>query len=423
MQFFAHTANDRAGNRLDVSKWQPLAEHLVAVAESARAFAKEARPDDEILAADAFAAGLLHDVGKYRPEFQLLLQGQHRKNERTRHKQFGAIRANNSGRPDIAFAIAGHHGGIPDRDELKLLVKDPETQNSLEHLGDAPEQDCPQLFRLALATVSSNDALTLEFRTRLLFSCLVDADWQDTDAFHRRTVGLPLDPSPVALDPVIRLAGVKTYIAGRQGQCRDRKIAVIRHTVMQAALAAAEFPPGLFSMTVPTGGGKTLSALAFALAHAARHGLRRIIYVAPYLSIIEQNAREIRRAIGADDSNDIVFEHHSLAEPAGGASADEAETNDFARRAENWSQPFVVTTSVQFFESLFSNRPGQVRKLHNIARSVVILDECQTVAARPDRADLLHAGSVSGNDRIEHCPLHCDPARLEATPRIARGFS
>src|SRR5439155_24478082 len=145
-----------------------------------------------------------------------------------------------------------------------------------------------------------------------------------------------------------------------------------------AALTAAEQAPGLFAMTVPTGGGKTLSGLAFALAHARRHGLRRIIYVAPYLSIIEQNAREIRRALGVEDELDFVFEHHSLAEPAGGPE-DEAQSDEAGRRAENWSAPVIITTSVQFFESLFSNRPGQCRKLHNIARSVVILDECQTL--------------------------------------------
>ena len=113
--------------------------------------------------------------------------------------------------------------------------------------------------------------------------------------------------------------------------------------------------------------------------HARHHRLRRVIYVAPYLSIIEQNAREIRRALQVDPESQIVFEHHSLAEPPGGPDADEMQTQRAARQAESWDAPVVLTTSVQFFESLFSNSPGQCRKLHNVARSVVILDECQTL--------------------------------------------
>ncbi|NNM85703.1 MAG: DEAD/DEAH box helicase [Phycisphaerales bacterium] len=133
-------------------------------------------------------------------------------------------------------------------------------------------------------------------------------------------------------------------------------------------------------MSVPTGGGKTLSSLAFALQHAAAHGLRRIIYVAPYLSIIEQNAAVFRVALG-DTANDLILEHHSMAEPGndGIAHADDAESEAAQRLAENWDAPVVLTTSVQFYESLFSNQPSRCRKLHNIARSVVILDECQTL--------------------------------------------
>jgi CRISPR-associated endonuclease/helicase Cas3 len=133
-------------------------------------------------------------------------------------------------------------------------------------------------------------------------------------------------------------------------------------------------------MTVPTGGGKTLSALAFAFEHARRNNLRRVIYVAPYLSILEQNVREIRRALGVDATSPLVFEHHSLSEPLVHADDfDAAQTSARLRRAENWDAPVVATTNVQFFESLFANQPGQCRKLHNTTRSVVILDECQTL--------------------------------------------
>jgi CRISPR-associated endonuclease/helicase Cas3 len=153
----------------------------------------------------------------------------------------------------------------------------------------------------------------------------------------------------------------------------------VRDDVLNACLAAAESKPGLFSLTVPTGGGKTLSGLAFALKHAAAHGLRRVIYVAPYLSILDQNARVVREALGVGRDDPAVFEHHSLAEPPGGEGLNETARAAAARRAENWDAPVVLTTSVQFFESLFSNRPSRCRKLHNVARSVVLLDECQTL--------------------------------------------
>jgi CRISPR-associated endonuclease/helicase Cas3 len=147
--------------------------------------------------------------------------------------------------------------------------------------------------------------------------------------------------------------------------------------VLQACLAAAATTPGLFSLTVPTGGGKTLSGLAFALKHAAAHNLRRVIYVAPYLSILDQNARVLRQALGFGPDAPELFEHHSLAEPPGDEGADETASRAAVRRAESWDAPVIITTNVQFFESLFSNRPGRCRKLHNIARSVVLLDECQ----------------------------------------------
>jgi CRISPR-associated endonuclease/helicase Cas3 len=153
----------------------------------------------------------------------------------------------------------------------------------------------------------------------------------------------------------------------------------VRDDVLAACLEAAERRPGLFSLTVPTGGGKTLSGLAFALKHAATHGLRRVIYVAPYLSILDQNARVVREALGVGRDDPAVFEHHSLAEPPGDEDMNETTRAAAARRAENWDAPVVLTTSVQFFESLFSNRPGRCRKLHNVARSVVLLDECQTL--------------------------------------------
>ena len=181
---------------------------------------------------------------------------------------------------------------------------------------------------------------------------------------------------------------VLRFIDGRASSCRQSFVAAARAEVLSAALNAAEEVPGLFTLTVPTGGGKTLSGLAFALKHAAKHGMRRVIYVAPYLSILDQNANVIREALGFERSASEVFEHHSLAEPVdmsdardgtGGDLENETQLISSIRRAENWDAPLIITTSVQFFESLFASKPGHCRKLHNIARSVILLDECQTL--------------------------------------------
>ena len=216
------------------------------------------------------------------------------------------------------------------------------------------------------------ELLANELLTRLIFSCLVDADWTDT-ADHARIVESraaepPAPPPP--LDAEQWLRRVSQFIEQRASGCREPFVATARAEVLDAALRKADEVPGLFSMTVPTGGGKTLSGLAFALKHAAKHGLRRVIYVAPYLSILDQNANVIRDALGFERSASEVFEHHSLAEPVDLRADDsrdavpsdvENETRMMSatRRAENRDAPIVITTSVQFFESLFANKPGQ----------------------------------------------------------------
>jgi CRISPR-associated endonuclease/helicase Cas3 len=371
--YYAHSYHE-----LPQGKWQGLAEHLSTVARLGEDLATDACPGDETLAKAVRAAGLLHDIGKYRREFQRLIRGGPR-TERAGHKQAGAALAAAQGRKDIAFVIAGHHGGLPDQSALKEMVAAPGGSDVVSQVLEQATRDCPSLNGALPAWNRPGDSFDLDLFIRFCFACLVDADWSDTNSAERRAHGLPADPGPPVLNPGEALQNVLAYIDERANGCRGERIAGIRREVLDSALRSAREQPGLFSMTVPTGGGKTLSVLAFALAHAKQHGLRRIIYVAPYLSIIEQNAREIRRALRAEDDTEVVFEHHSLAEPPGGADGDEAQSSGASRRAENWAAPVIVTTSVQFYESLFSNRPGQCRKLHNIARSVVILDECQTL--------------------------------------------
>ena len=392
MEYYAHTDGTQ-----NTKNWQPLREHLKNVAEMARDFAQAARPGAPDFAAAAHAAGLLHDLGKYRPEFQSMIRGLRPKGESTWHKQAGAAEAVRTKHKhfDICFSILGHHGGMPDKADLAEAVKSG-TDVAGAVLSKALA-DCPELGDAACGEAVKLHGADFDLRTRLMFSCLVDADWLDTSDFHCRCQGRPRRQSAPALDAPGLLRNVLVCIADRAARCRSAHVAKIRAEVLTASLESAAGGPGIFSLTVPTGGGKTLSALAFALQHAAAHGLRRIIYVAPYLSIIEQNAAVFRAAIG-EAADTLILEHHSMAEPGndGPKQTDAPESDAALRLAENWDSPIVLTTSVQFYESLFSNQPSKCRKLHNIARSVVILDECQTVPPGLTAPTCEMLGQVSG---------------------------
>lgn len=371
MNYYAHTA---PGGE---TAWQPLSDHLRNVASLARQFAEDARPGDTGLAQAAYAAGLLHDIGKYRSGFQERLRNPAQGGESTWHKQAGAAVAARQRWADIAFAILGHHGGIPDRDGVRDHIE--RGRPVLAEILATVQAEIPELRGLAGDNGLDASGGFSALRTRLLFSCLVDADWIDTSAFHAAAAGVPPESPPMRLDPSVLLSRVLAEIDRAADRCADPDMAKIRRCILNDALAAASAPTGIFTLTVPTGGGKTLASLAFALSHAAHRGLRRIIYVAPYLSILEQNAEVFRRALGDTLQGGIVLEHHSLTEPVGSGDTDATGSDRADRLAENWDAPVVATTSVQFFESLFSNQPGRCRKLHNIARSAIILDECQTL--------------------------------------------
>lgn len=383
MRHFAHT-----GKKPDRTDWQRLDAHLRAVADLAKSFAGAACPQSTALIRAAYAAGLLHDLGKYRPEFQtkLIFESQDEQppvpRDATFHKQAGAAKAAFAGHAPVAFAIAGHHGGLPNKTDLLTLIKGPNGKPVADAVWSMAEAELPELQQLALSAPPAREPLDIELDIRVLFSCLVDADWFDTAAHERLIKNLPPEATPAVLEPQLLLDRVLSFIETRAASCREPTVARARADVLAACLAAAERIPGLFSLTVPTGGAKTLSVLALALKHAASHGLRRVIYVAPYLSILDQNALVIREALGLSRDSPDLLEHHSLAEPRGDQGQDETDREAAARRAENWDAPIVVTTSVQFLESLFSNLPSRCRKLHNIARSVVVLDECQSLPPR-----------------------------------------
>ena len=364
-------------------KWQGLPTHLRAVAQLARQFANDATPAQSVGFSEvAYVAGLMHDLGKYDEEFQKRIQGKTAK--RAPHAIHGAGFAASQGAIDAALAIAGHHGGIPSLVAMQGALQDCKVNT----VWKAAAEDMAELNSLVVPTVPKAlraDRLRAEVRIRLLYSCLVDADFLDTERHFdpektaRRT--------PQTLDPEKRLKVLRSAIDELSRRSMPDHVRDARRYVFDQCLQAAQLTPGFFSLTVPTGGAKTLASMGHALQHAVHYGLRRIIYVLPYLNIIEQNAEVLAKVFGTD----FVLEHHSLADndvrdverrvakrPPTGVS-DEGETPRHRLATENWDAPLIVTTNVQFFDSLFANRPSKCRKLHRIARSVVILDECQTL--------------------------------------------
>ena len=219
------------------------------------------------------------------------------------------------------------------------------------------------------------------FLTRMLFSCLVDADFLETERFYAEAKDAPVERGG-HLDLDTLRERLRVYMAQLRAEAASTPLNALRAEVLDKAIERAMLSPGLFTLTVPTGGGKTLASLSFALEHAVRHGLRRVVYVIPFTSIIEQAAQVFREAL---NTNDNVLEHHASFdwERAAEARGDDGEGPDglakLRRAAENWDVPIIVTTAVQFFESLFAARTSRCRKLHNLAGSVIVLDEAQTL--------------------------------------------
>ncbi|HSW00323.1 MAG TPA: CRISPR-associated helicase Cas3' [Sedimentisphaerales bacterium] len=365
-EFYAHSLPGKPE-----SAWQRLREHLENCAQRAAEFASAFGASDW-----GHVAGLWHDMGKYSREFQSRIcatggeeahvEAVGKVDHSTAGAQHAARRLGHAGKA-LAYVIAGHHGGLPDG-----LSADSCLRSRLEKT--VPDYcHCPQDLMdlrpptLPIVPVKERAGVQFSLFIRMLYSCLVDADFLDTEAF----VNAVKHQSRGGYDPLAELAPLFfARLEELRSQASASEVNRQRETILRQCLSAAEWEPGLFSLTVPTGGGKTLSSMAFALRHALKHGLRRIIYVIPFTSIIEQNAGVFRSMLGED----AVLEHHSNFEPA--------EEDHRSRLAgENWDAPVIVTTNVQFFESLFANRSSRCRKLHNIAGSVVILDEVQTLPA------------------------------------------
>lgn len=356
-KFIAHIRED--------GQEQSVANHLQGTADRAETFA------------DAFGAGplgrlagLLHDIGKYSDAFQARIRNP-APTSKVDHSTAGAQQAFQMHQPEIAFAVAGHHAGLPDggfhSDGDKAATLCSRVKKKV-HACDAWRGETllpDHIPRLDLP----GDALTRTFYTRMLYSCLVDADYLDTETFMNGA------PAPRGSDITMEdlLARLQTYVApwwNAKTELNRRRCRILR-----ACLDAGGcLPRGLYTLTVPTGGGKTVASLAFALRQASALKMRRVIYVIPYTSIIDQNAQVFRDILG----DEAVLEHHSGVDYILDEDASPSQRRK-ALAAENWDLPIIITTAVQFFESLYANRPGRCRKLHNLADSIIIFDEAQTL--------------------------------------------
>jgi CRISPR-associated endonuclease/helicase Cas3 len=371
--FFAHSSND--GDR---SRWQPLVDHLKNVGELAAQRAA-------IFGGQALARvqGELHDLGKYTEAFQRRLTGDPRSVD---HSTWGArVAAERYGQIGqiLAYGIAGHHAGLAngqgegERTPLASRLIDP----GLEPLNPEWKREItlpPKVAPPVLKAHPQRAQFQQAFFCRMLFSCLVDADFIDTENFY---LGLKGDTS-ARIGAYPSLEELRLRLNNHlQSFPAEGSVNPVRARILSHVRGQAESDAGLFALTVPTGGGKTLASLAFALDHAIHHKLRRVIFVIPFTSIVEQNAAVFRLAFG-ELGDKAVLEHHSafVEQPTTRDDPDKFQAIQKLRLAmENWDAPIVVTTAVQFFESLFAARPSQCRKLHNIAGSVVVLDEAQTM--------------------------------------------
>lgn len=375
MTFYAHS-NSCGGKET----WQTLQAHSEAVGELCADFADSFGSGEW-----ARLLGRLHDFGKARSSFQGYLarvnglDDEEYDNGAHGHSGAGAClavtRFGKMGRL-LAYSIAGHHAGLPDwsggenpngalvqrlNDEKAVLEE--ETLKRYETNLELPSKLPPVPWKM------DQNSSDVSFWMRMLYSCLVDADFLDTEAFMDRERSeersKPYSSLEVLSDKFFKKLNAMEAVALKT------TVNEIRSQIRLSCESAANDVPGLFSLTVPTGGGKTLSSTAFALKHALKHGVNRIIYVIPYTSIIEQTADVLRGFFGAEN----VLEHHSNFDP-------EKETLRSRLSSENWDAPIIVTTSVQFFESLYACRSSRCRKLHNIAGSVVVLDEVQLLPLR-----------------------------------------
>ncbi len=353
-EYLAHIAED--------GREQTVAEHLAGTAALSAKFAGAFHAQEH-----GRLVGECHDIGKYSAAFQARLRG----GPKVDHATAGAIECTKIGCTLEACAVIGHHGGLPDygnqyTDQPGDATFCGRVKKGVS--GGIPPYDYDGQLAPPKSSGNEEDLLAASYWVRMLYSCLVDADYLDTERFMEGAAGdeCTYDTMPVLLERL------KAYIQPWWAPKTD--INRRRCDILKACMNSGARDKGIYTLTVPTGGGKTIASLAFALEHAVQHGMDRIIYVIPYTSIIEQNAAVFKEILGEKN----VLEHHSnlIFDPEQEASELVARK---LRATENWDAPVIVTTAVQFFESMYANRASKCRKLHNIANSVLIFDEAQMI--------------------------------------------
>lgn len=356
MDYLAHRSEDGL-------REQSVYEHLSKTAAFAEEFAAKFDAADM-----GNFCGLAHDIGKYSDAFQRRIRGDP---ARVDHATAGTLEALTANNFPAAFAVSGHHGGLPDMGFGIDCPSDGTLRGRTKRrIGSGIEDYTAYKSELTLPAAHPPDYLGVDrernfFFTRMLYSCLVDADFLDTERF--------MSDGRVARGGYASLSTLqeKLSLFIAPWLCGEGPLNQKRTEILRALIASAAQRGGLFSLTVPTGGGKTVSSMAFALGHALKNGLDRIIYVIPYTSIIEQTQAVFEGIFGAEN----VVAHYSTVSYQ--AREDETQTDKRMLSAENWDAPIILTTAVQFFESLYASKPSHCRKLHNIARSVIIFDEAQ----------------------------------------------
>jgi CRISPR-associated endonuclease/helicase Cas3 len=338
MLHFAHSHPEKPP-----ADWHRLDEHLSSTAARAERFAVPFAKEWGRL------AGLWHDAGKYQKAFQdyLAATGDHT-GLKVDHSSVGALIAWEKRAAPLAFVVAGHHGGLSNKQDLAARMKD-----KCDLLDAAREFGLPASLenRTKPSDPSGLSETARAMWIRFLFSALVDADYLDTESFFQ---GCERDIPPADIKELA--VGLDAHLDAKSAESDHTPVNLLRRRVLENCRSASLLPRGFFSLTVPTGGGKTLSSLSFALRHAVAHGLRRVIFVVPFTSIIDQTAKTYRDILG----DDAVVEHHSNLDP-------DKETPANQTACENWDAAVIVTTNVQFFESLYANRTSRCRKLHRIA--------------------------------------------------------
>jgi len=365
-EYFAHSEND-------LKEKHRLSKHLRETAQLAESFACE-----EIYKSIFKMTGLLHDLGKYQPAFQNYLINGGRRGS-VPHASWGAGYASKFKIHEASIAIDGHHKGMPDKaawksDTNPYIHDDVPDFNSVveSYLDDVGIEESSIK---SLTPISFINGLQREIFVRYLYSSLTDSDWLSTEEHFDPAKSAMRPEFALPIDAMIDKLDREYSLKSKEGEVNQ-----LRNKAREQAVSKAILPIGFYSLALPTGMGKTLTSLAWALKHAKQNELKRIIIVLPYINIIDQTAQDLKRILGEE----WVLEHHSSynEENTEGKDKQEDLTPDQKRKqlaCENWDYPIIVTTTVQFFESLFSNKPSKCRKVHNIAESVVIFDEVQSL--------------------------------------------